>query len=133
MHPKPAVVAPDVELWAVGYLTVALAARAEDYADARVTNGLDEDNTGRIVTVRDDGGPRGLVTKNTAVAVNVWADGDAEAGALARLVVALLEAAPGDGPVVGHAGSAGPVRVPEGGERPHWFGSVDLVVRGSAL
>lgn len=134
MHPKPPVISPDAEEWAVDYLTDALADRDEDYAaNVTVSNGVGEANTGRLVTVRDDGGPRLLVTKSVALGLNVWADTEADASDLARLVVALLEAAPGSDAVVGHSGTSGPTRVPEQSERPHWFASVDLLFRGTAL
>lgn len=133
MFAKPSVVLPDVEAWAVTYLTAALAARVESYADATVSNKVPDETPARLVTVRDDGGPRGEVTRSAAVAVNVWCDTEADASDLARLVVALLEQAPGNGPVVGWSSTAGPTRVPEESGRPHWFATVDLVVRGSAL
>jgi hypothetical protein len=131
MFAKPPVVFPNVEAWAVAYLTASLGARDEDYADATVD--IVPSSAARIVTVRDDGGPRGDVTRSAAVAVNVWADTDADAADLVLLAVALLEQSPGNGPIVGYVSTAGPTRVPEESGRPHWFATVDLTVRGSAL
>lgn len=134
MFAKPAVVFTDLEGWAVTYLGTALAARAEDFAeDVTVDHIAPEAITGRLVTVRDDGGQRAEVTKTSSLAVNVWAATQEDASDLVRLVVALLEASPGAGPVVGHASTSGPTRVPEKSEAPHWFASVDLVHRGSSL
>jgi hypothetical protein len=132
MFAKPPVVFPNVEAWAVAYLTASLGARVEDYADATVDI-VPRADVARMVTVRDDGGPRGDVTRTAAVAVNAWADADADAADLVLLVVALLERAPGNGPIVGYVSTAGPTRVPEESGRPHWFATVDLTVRGSAL
>lgn len=133
MLSKPAVIFPDVEQWAGDYLRAALAARPEAYAaDVAVANGADE-NVGRVVTVADDGGSRAEVTKVSSIRFNVWADDEAEASDLARMVTALLESATSEGPICGHVSTFGPTRLPEQSERPHWFGSVDLVVRGTAL
>lgn len=134
MFNKPAVVFPDVEEWAVTYLTDALGDVDEDYATADVANLAPDTLPVRLVTVRDDGGPRSAhVTKDCSLAVNVWADDEAEASALVRLVVALLEQAPGGAPIVAHVGTSGPVRVPEPSIKPHWFATVDLSVRGASL
>lgn len=135
MFAKPAVVFTDLEAWAVGYLATALAARAESFTeDVTVSNRVPDVIPARLVTVRDDGGSRSAtVTKSSALGVNVWASSEEDASDLARMVVALLENAGGDAPVVGHSGTSGPVRVPEESGTPHWFASVDLVHRGASL
>jgi len=134
MFAKPDVVFTDLEAWAVTYLGAQLAARAEPF-----TNGVTVDHVtpvplpARLVTVRDDGGPRGAVTKTSSLAVNVWAATEEDASDLVRMVVALLERSAASGRVVGHVSTAGPARVPEESGTPHWFASVDLVHRGTSL
>lgn len=134
MFAKPAVVFTDVEAWAVGYLQDALDDSDETFAeDVVVDHVAPETIPARLVTVRDDGGPRFAVTKASSLAVNVWAATEEDASDLIRLVVALLESATGNGPVVGHDATAGPARVVEESGTPHWFASVDLVHRGVSL
>lgn len=134
MFSKPAVIFTDVEAWAVGYLQAALDASSEPYAeDVAVSNRTPKRMPARMVTVRDDGGPRSAVTKVASLAVNVWAQSEEDASDLMRLVVALLESATANGPIVGHESTSGPARVPEESGDPHWFGSVNLVHRGASL
>lgn len=133
MFSKPTVIFADVEAWAVGYLDAELTASAEPYADATVSNRAPKRLPARMVTVRDDGGPRSSVTKVASLAVNVWAQTEEDASDLMRLVVALLESATAEGPIVGHESTSGPSRVPEESGVPHWFASVDLVHRGTSL
>jgi len=134
---KPPVVFPDEALWAVGYVRTALAARpvGETFADdVTVGNEAPETLPTRLVTIRNDGGRRlEDVRKVVSLGVNVWAASKADAANLAHLVAAILEDAPGSGAVVGHAGTSGPYPVPEQSSKPHWFMSVDLLVRGTAL
>lgn len=134
MFSKPTVMFTDIEAWAVGYLDTALTASSEPYADgAEVSNRTPDEMPARMVTVRDDGGPRSAVTKVASLAVNVWAETEEDASDLIRLVVALLESATADGPIVGHQATSGPARVPEESGVPHWFASVDLVHRGASF
>lgn len=134
MFTRPAVIFPDVEEWAVDYLTAALADREESVAEGvTVDNRVPETMPARLVTVRDDGGPRGQVTRISSIGVNVWAASPADCSDLIRLVVALLEQAPGDDAIVGHDSTSGPLRFAEESTKPHCYASVDLVVRGSAL
>lgn len=132
MFAKPAVIFSDVEAWAVEFLDDALTASSEDFAEGvTVSNRAPSPLPARLVTVRDDGGQRFEVTKVAALVVNMWAATEEDASDLARLVVSLLEQAPGDGPIVGHDATLGPARVPEESETPHWFATVDLIHRGS--
>lgn len=134
MFSKPAVIFTDVEAWAVDYLDTALTASSEPFADGAVVSNRTPDTLpARMVTVRDDGGPRAAVTKVASLAVNVWAQSEEDASDLMRLVVALLESAASDGPIVGHDTTSGPARVPEEGAALHWFASVDLMHRGVSL
>jgi hypothetical protein len=132
---KPPVLFPDVKAWAVGYLTGALAGRPEPVASGvAVRTVVPATMPARLVTVRDDGGPRSSdVTKVASLGVNVWAATAADASDLSALVAALFEAAPGDGPVVAHEGASGPFEVAEDTGKPHWYLSVDLRIRGTAL
>lgn len=136
MLARPVVIFPDVEAWAVGYLSAALAARPESVAvGVKVTATWPSGAIpARLVAVRDDGGPRsGPTTKTTSVAVNVWASTQEDATDLALLVAGLLERSVGSGPVVAHEGASGPVRVAEESGRPHRYLTADLVVRGADL
>src|SRR5690349_15891558 len=89
------VIFPDIEAWAVTYLTAALADRSEDYAaDVFVSNAVPNPRLARMVTVRRDGGtPQGALDV-PRVNVNVWATNDEDVSDLTRLVAALLRAAP---------------------------------------
>ena len=132
----PAVVFPDGEAWAISYLKAALLARpvGETFADdVTVSNKVPATMPARMVTIRDDGGPRQAVTKTVSFGVNIWAASDADCSALSRLVVALFESSPGNGPVVAHNSTSGPYRVIEESLKPHRYASVDLRVRGGAL
>lgn len=135
MFSKPPQIFPDMALWAVTYLRAALTARPESYASGvsvltKVPNTL----PARLVTVRDDGGPRGAdVTKTASLGINVWAANDADCTDLANLIAGLFEAAVGNGPVVGHLSASGPYPVPDEGAKPHRYLSVDLAIRGAAL
>lgn len=136
MLTKPAVVFPDVEAWAITYLKAALTARAESYAGSvTVVRKAPATMPARLITVRDDGGPRlDDVRKVASVGVNVWAATAADCSDLARMVAALLESAPGDGPVVAHLSTSGPFPIAdEASEKPHRYLSVDLSVRGEPL
>lgn len=134
MLAKPAVVFPDAVAWAVGYLRDALEARPEAVASGvEVAATAPDPIPTRLITLRDDGGPRGAtVTKTNSLALNVWAASEEDAADLMALAVALLEAAPGDGPVVGHAGTSGPFPIPDA-DKPHRYASVDLLFRGVSL
>lgn len=130
---------PDVKAWAVDtYLPAQLAARpaGETYADGVTVAGQWTDTAlpNRLVTVRDDGGTRdGPVLKRSLLAVNVWAESWTVASDLSRLVVALLESSPGSGDVVSHEATYGPIEIVEAAEKPHFYFTVELKVRGSSL
>lgn len=130
----PAVIFPDVKAWATAYVRAALAARTESFAsDVTVMGRVPDPRPARLVTIRDDGGPRSAVTKTVSLGVNVWAATEKDCGDLAALVVAILEASAGVGAVVAHTSTFGPAEVAESSGQPHRYASVDLVVRGTAL
>lgn len=128
-----AVIFPDVELWATGYLRAALAARTEPYAAAvYVGTAVPSTRRDRMVTVRRDGGPRLDVIREAArLGVNVWGKTEQEVSDLARLVRALLWAAPDGKPVTKVTELSGPSPIPD--VQPRRFLTFELVVRGSTL
>lgn len=136
-----AILFADSAQWSTAYLRGALAARPESYTDDVTVRtqkpGTSNDDpppaSGRVVTVRDDGGPRGSdVRKTVTLGVNVWADDEGECADLALMCAALLEASPGVGPVVAHDATFGPY--PVGDATPHHrYLSVDLTVVGAPL
>ena len=109
-----AVIPPDVELWATGYLRAFLAGRTETYAaGVYVSNTKPTTNRPRTVVVRRDGGPVRGVFDLPRIAVRVWADVEREAADLARLVVGALKTAPNNGPCVATLAVFGPSPVPD--------------------
>lgn len=136
MLTPPAVLFPDAKAWAITYLKAELLARpvGDTYADnVTVLDRAPETIPTRLVTIRNDSGPRREVTKTCSLGVNVWAESVEVCTDLANLVVAILEASPGNGPVTAHRNTSGPYEVPEESTKPHQYASVDLDFRGSAL
>lgn len=127
-----AVLHPDAELWATGYLRAALAARTEPYATSVRVSNEKKATAGRQVVVRRDGGPQDGLFDLPRLTVRVWAGTEQEAGDLARLCRSLLVASPGNGPVVGATSSTGPQGVPDAAG-PQKFFTVDLKTRGVNL
>ena len=132
---KPPVLFPDTAAWAVDYLGDAIDARGESYCTGvTVATKVPAQMPARLVTVRDDGGPDGsTVTKTCSLGLNVYAATDADCSDLARMVAALMRAAPDDGPITAHLNASGPYPVPEQSGKPHLYLSADLLVSGSAL
>lgn len=128
----PAVVHPDAELWATGYLRAALAARPEPYADASVANDKAKASKPRKVVVRRDGGRQEGLFDFPRLTVRVWALDGQEAADLSRLVRALLMVAPGSGPVVRVESTTGPQGIPDESGSQKFF-TVDVKTRGSNL
>jgi hypothetical protein len=132
---NPVQIFPDLSSWASDYLRTAIAARPEPYASSVTVTGYWPEGKAmpaRLVTVRDDGGPRvAPVMKRVSLAVNVWAATEADCSDLSLLVAALLEDAAGSGPVIAHDGSTGPVRVRD--STPHRYLTADLLVQGEQL
>jgi hypothetical protein len=137
---KPAILFADTAMWGTSYLRGRLAARDEPYTDnvtvrtqkPTASNTDPAPASGRVVTIRDDGGPRSDdVTKAVSLGVNVWADDEGDCADLALMCAALLEAAPGAGPVLTHEATLGPYPIPD--TKPHRYLSVDLLVAGSPL
>lgn len=128
----PVVLFDDVELWTTARLRALLAARSEPFADdvyvgIKVPNPRRE----RMVTVRDDGGPRlDVVRKAARIGVNVWATTDQEVNDLARLVEALLYAAP-DGNPVSKVSVTSPLPVADESGQPRRYLTAELTLKGS--
>lgn len=132
---QPAVLFPDVEMWATGYLRAALAARSEPVTDGvKVGVKVPKQRPGRFVTVRRDGGPRLDVVREAArLGVNVWALTEKDASDLAALVRALLGASAGEGPVLRARELSGPSPIADESGQPRMFLVVELTVRGTRL
>lgn len=114
MTMQPAgIIPPDVELWATGYLRTFLAGRLEPYAAGVRVDNKKVGNTARQVAVRRDGGPVRGVFDYPRISVRVWAEKEQEASDLARLIVAALKVAPGNGPVVAVPAVFGPSPIPD--------------------
>ena len=128
-----AVIFPDVELWATGYLRAALAARPEAFASGVfVSNAKPTTNKPRTVVVRRDGGPQRGLFDFPRLTVRVWADKEKDASDLARLVQALLVVSPGNGPVVAATVLSGPQGIPDDSQPQKLLG-VELQTRGTNL
>jgi hypothetical protein len=128
-----AVVPPDAELWATGYVRAFLAGRDEPYA-AGVSVGKSKptDNRSRIVAVRRDGGEvRGNID-NPRLAFRVWATKDQEASDLARLLVAAIKASPGSGPGLSVVNVFGPSPIPDSSQ-PQYLVNAELRLRCTPL
>lgn len=129
----PAVIFPDIELWATIYLRAALADRDEPFAsNVYVSNAKPSTNKPRIVAVRRDGGPQRGLFDFPRLTVRVWADKERDASDLARLVQALLVNAPGDGPVVAVDVLSGPQGIPDDSQSQKVL-SVEFQTRGTSL
>jgi hypothetical protein len=138
-----AILVADIEAWAVTYLTTALAARSEPYADgdwdaaepttAKVANAVPNPRLDRMVTVRRDGGTPVEVFDRPRVNVGVWAMTDEDVIDLTRLVAALLWGAPDGDPVVRAEMVGGPVAVPDPSEQPRMSMTFEFHTRGEAL
>jgi hypothetical protein len=133
MTALPVVVFPDVEMWACQYLRDALASRSEPYAaGVYVGNTVPSPRTGRMVVARRDGGTRLDYHRDQArLTVRVWAGSEQEATDLARLVAALLWAAPTGDPVIRVEQPTGPTPVPDDSRQPLRLQSFDVTTRGS--
>ncbi|HKY57663.1 MAG TPA: hypothetical protein VJL80_06470 [Aeromicrobium sp.] len=129
-----AIVFPDVELVVVEYLRAALAARPESFADAKVDIRVPSTVPPRLVWVRRDGGTRQEATREVArVSINIFAGTEADATDLARLVRALLWAAPDGDPILRVNDFSGPVAIPDESQRKRRFFGVEVHIRGENL
>lgn len=132
---QPLVVFPDVEMWAIGWLRAALAARSEPYAaGVYVSNAVPSTRRDRMVTFRRDGGPRLDVVREVArLGVNVWGGTEQEAIDLARLVRALMWSAPDGQPVCKVIDLSGPSPIADESGQPRRFFTLELTMRGAEI
>lgn len=135
----PAILFPDVEAAFVGYMAPALAARPEPHAaNVAVRNRVPSERagdlwptSGRLVVVRDDGGPTNSIRGVARIGVRVWAPSETEVSDLANLVAALVGG--WDDDVVRAPKVTRPYSVTEASERPAMYFTAELVVRGRGL
>lgn len=136
----PAIVWPDVEAEFIAYMAPALQARLEAYAaDVVVRNRVPDESatnpwptSGRLVVVRDDGGPATQDVRAAArLGVRVWAPTEAETSDLANLVAALVRG--WRSPTVRRTEPSRPFSVPEESQRPAAYFTAELTIRGRAL
>jgi hypothetical protein len=124
---RPAVIFPDLELWATGYLRTALATYG--YPGMFVSNQRGTQPT--AVWVRRDGGAqRDIAHEIPRLGVNVFAATEQEVADLARTVSALLVAA--DAPPIARVTQvSGPSPIADSG--PRRFMTFEFIVRGAEL
>jgi hypothetical protein len=132
----------DIELWACDYLRPALVARSEAYTEnVFVSNEIPKDTaTGepkrrdRMVIFRRDGGGRSrIVFDQPRLSADIWATTKDDAIDLARMVVALMEASPGNGRVKACELSSGPNRVADPSKQPRVYVTFNVTTLGRQL
>ncbi|BDZ40823.1 hypothetical protein GCM10025865_01220 [Paraoerskovia sediminicola] len=135
----PAIIWPDIEAEFIAHMAPALQARTEPYAaDVAVRNRVPDERgdawppSGRLVVVRDDGGPTTPDVRATArLGVQVWAASEAEASDLANLVMALTGG--WRSPTVRQSNPSRPFSATEESGRPKQYFTAELMIRGRAL
>lgn len=134
MWQPTAILFPDVELWATDFLRAALSERNEGYAwGVYVSNTVPKDRRDRMVIVRRDGGLSDGLRDNARLSVRIWAKKEQDATDLARLVQALLWAAPDGNPVLSVNQQSGPTPVADESKQPLRFLVFEVATRGIAL
>lgn len=125
---------PDVELWATGYLRTALDNRPEAYTeDVYVSNTMPSTRLPLMVVVRRDGGPVGRLRDTARLTVRTWATSEQDVNDLARMVGALLWAAPDGNPVLRVDQPTGPSPVADDSRQPLRLQTFEVEVRGAQL
>lgn len=122
-----AIVFPDVELWATGYLRSTLATHG--YPGIFVSNRRESQAV--AVWVRRDGGPANLLTEDARLGINVFAGSEQAVGDLARVVSALMRAAAGSGDVKRVRQPMGPTPIPD--NQPRRYMTFEVRVKGATL
>lgn len=131
----PRVVFPDVELVMTGLLRDALDGRPEPYAaDVYVGTTTPSPRRARMITIRRDGGAStdGLL-EAAQIGVNVWADTEQDVNDLARLIRALLWAAPNGKPVCRVVDVSGSIAIADDSGQPLRYMTFEVVLRGEPL
>lgn len=126
---------PDTELWATDWCRRALVGRSEPYAaDVYVSNRVPDTRRDRMVIFRRDGGVRlDQVREQPRLTLRIWGPTEQEATDLARLVLALLWAAPDGAPLCAVPSISGPSPVADESGQPLRLASADLIIRGTEL
>lgn len=135
-----AILWPDVEAEFIAYMGPALAARSEPFAAGvwvrnrvpRETSTEPWPSSGRLVVVRDDGGPTTQDVRATArLGVQVWAEDEGATSDLANLVMTLTAA--WRSPTVRRVSAYRPYSSAEESGRPKQYFSAELMIRGREL
>lgn len=130
----------DIEAEFIGYMGPALSSRPEAYADGvAVRNRVPNESatqpwptSGRLIVVRDDGGPTKWWGQAVArLGVRVWAADEGETSDLANLMVALIGGWRDE--VVRWSSTTRPYDVTEQSGRPCMYFTSDLLIRGQKL
>lgn len=128
------VIFPDVELWACTYLREALAARSETYpAVDYVGNRVPATRLPLMVVCRRDGGNSDGLRDRARLSVRVWGETEQNTTDLARLVAALLWAAPDGAPVLKVVQQSGPTPVADESGQPLRYLVFEIHTRGEAV
>jgi hypothetical protein len=128
MSPYPTLVAPDVELWATGYLRAALPVAGL----TGVQVGRVRSPASREVIIRQDGGQQlDPVRQVCRLGVTAYSEGDTfvDCSALIRISLAILSASAGSGPVVFAKHAGGPFALADESVTPSMYGVIELIVR----
>lgn len=131
----PRVVFPDTELTLTELLRELLSSRAEPYAaDVYVGTTVPNPRRPRMITIRRDGGaPVEGLLEAVQVGVNIWADTEQNVNDLARLVSALLWAAPDGKPVCRVDVVSGPIAIADDSGQPLRYLTFEITLRGEPL
>lgn len=125
---------PDVELVLTAYLRSALAGRPESYAqDVYVSNRVPDPRRDRMVIIRRDGGSSDGFRDVARMSFRIWAQNEKAATDLARLVVALLHAAPTGNPIVRVSPQSGPTPIADESEQSLRYVVMDVHTRAATL
>lgn len=129
-----AVLFPDAELWCVDYLQSVLTERDEDYTfDVYVGIKIPKSRPERMVIIRRDGGSSDGLFDRPRLSVRTWMPTDQQSTDLARLVAALLWAAPGDGVCVRTEQLSGPSSIADESKQALRYQLFEATLRGELL
>jgi hypothetical protein len=129
-----AMLAADIELLLTGYIRTSLASRPESYASGvSVSNVVPPTMPNRFVQVRRDGGQVRNLRDTARVAIRCWAATEKDATDLARLVNALLFAAPKSQPVLSVVHQSGPLPIADGSTKPQRYSLFEIATRVTVL
>lgn len=129
-QPAP-IVYPDAELVCTTGLRALLAARG--ITDVHVGNRIPEQRRARMVIFNRDGGAARGIFDNPRMRCRVWDVTDANANALAGLVVALMQLLIDGAPVVAASKESGPYDVPDESQSAQKYLLFNLRTRGESL